>query len=113
MAGPSPHVFGEFGLFTAQQVRDGDIVRSFEATSKTYLQFMRWLKSTGLQDFEDAGLRYMDRVLCDPAFTGLDKIPMWYRLNHSYFPNLEMYAAGVCCMQLFIECSSAAHCGLS
>jgi hypothetical protein len=32
----------------------------------------------------------LDRVLWDPAFTGLDCIPVWYRLNHSYFPNLKL-----------------------
>ena len=49
-----------------------------------------------MRDFEDAGLRDRDRVLWDPAFTGLDRIPVWYRLNHSYFPNLELrFRAGV------------------
>ena len=51
---------------------------------------MHWLSEKGLEEFEDSGFRDRDRVLHDPLFTSVDDVSCWYRLNHSYYPNLRL-----------------------
>ena len=80
----------ELGLFAGKDIEDEAVVCSFDPISRTYLQHVRFVESTGLQEFADAGLIDMGRVLWDPAFKDADMVPSWYRLNHSYFPNLKM-----------------------
>ena len=74
--GPSKQVPGEDGLYAAASVPAGATVCSFEYVSWTYSQSMRYLQSTGLRAFEDAGLQDRDRVLWDPGFTSPDQIPV-------------------------------------
>ena len=87
----SHQVPGELGLYLAEAVLRGTVVCSFRCISLTYRQYNQWIRDKGLAaEFEDGGMFDLGRVLVDPEFTGPDQIPLWYRLNHSYFPNLEM-----------------------
>ena len=88
--GRSTQVPDELGLFAAKDIEDEAVVCSFSPISRTSLQHLRFVESTGLLKFADAGLIDRDRVLWDPAFKDAHIVPSWYRLNHSYFPNLKM-----------------------
>ena len=81
---------GELGLFAAVDIDRHAVACSFKTTSFTVNQSREWLKKNGLGGFPDSGFPDLDRVLHDRSFTRVDKIPCWYRLNHSYFPNLEV-----------------------
>lgn len=79
---------GELGLFAATDIKRNTIVCSFQTISLTVRRSRKWLEQRGLEAFEDSGLHDRDRVLHDVSFTSVDTVPCWYRLNHSYYPNL-------------------------
>ena len=80
----------ELGLFAAAAVRKNTIVCSFRYISLTARQSRKWLRTHGLEEYPDSGFPDLDRVLHDPSFKSVQDIPCWYRLNHSYYPNLRL-----------------------
>ena len=81
---------GELGLFAAAAIRKNTIVCSFRYISLTVRQSRKWLRERGLEEYPDCGFPDLDRVLHDPSFTSVKEVPCWYRLNHSYYPNLRL-----------------------
>lgn len=70
------------------------IVLSFPATKIRKRDFEQYLADRGLDEFEDCGFGDFDSMLTDATFDGPQSVPDWYRLNHSWFPSLEMKVIG-------------------
>ena len=87
----------DMGLFAGEDikhqrlVRDRAIVASFAGKRMTAKQWNKYYTKKGLPS--DAGLHFFNYVIYDPTFTK-DHTPRWYRLNHSFKPNVKFHKAG-------------------
>ena len=81
---------GERGLFAAAAVKAGTVVCSFLALSLTRRGHEKWLARYELEEYSDAAVHDLGRVLVDPSFMSGEVVPLWYFLNHSVSPNLRL-----------------------
>ena len=84
------------GLFADQDIkhqrlqRDRAVVIDFVAASTSPKGWTERLDQLNLQTYDDSGFRWYDKIYYDPTFTSEESKPMWYRLNHSFYPNVEL-----------------------
>jgi SET domain-containing protein len=81
---------GERGLFVAAAVKAGTVVCSFMPLSLTRRGHEKWLATHELEEYRDAAVHDLGRVLVDPSFVCREVVPLWYFLNHSASPNLRL-----------------------
>ena len=87
----------DFGLFAGEDIKhqrlikDRAIVASFEGKRMTAKQWEKYWPQKGIPS--DAGLHFYNYVIYDPTFTKKNT-PRWYRLNHSFKPNVKFHKVG-------------------
>lgn len=81
---------GQLGLFAGVDIAKHTVACSFRTISLTVPQSEKRQARLGLEAFPDSRFYDRDRVLHDVSFTSADNVPCWYRLNHSYYPNLRL-----------------------
>ena len=76
------------GLFANKTFKKGECI--LEVVTKK-MSHSNWQKrSAALGVPESSGLWWYDKRAYDPLFDSMSSAPVWWRLNHSYFPNCDM-----------------------
>ena len=86
------------GLFANQDVthnrlkKDRTVVVQFDGAKMSQKKWDKYWKEKKLPS--DSAIGFYDYVLYDPKFVSMRSPPKWYRLNHSFSPNLEVSKKG-------------------
>ena len=84
-------LFASHAIKHYRRIRDRQVVASFDGKRMSAKKWESFHVKKGIP--HDAGLHFFNYVIYDPSFTH-DHTPRWYRLNHSFHPNVKMYKHG-------------------